>query len=449
MGMNKDGKLVPKVPDYEGLMRFFNQQHNFRSIDGTRILVYEKTHWTEKLNVYMEAFAEQWFNPTPSIAQRREFLGKLRVNNIVSSEWLALTTKQKINFSNGIYDIESRTLAPHSKDVGFFYVLPHAYNPTATCPRFDSFMEEITNNRKELEYVLLEYMAFALSGTVYNPAKVLLLVGDGANGKSTFLNILKNLVGKNAYSVEGMDELRDETHRYSIIDSLFNIAEETPKKALLEASWFKTIVGGGEITARLKFCNPVKFVNRCKLMFACNELPANNDATFGLWRRMLIVPFDARFTGKNDDNRLDDKLKLESEGIFNRILEAYKRFEENGFQFIESAIVDAVVEEYRVESNTILSWIADQVQFIPIKDKNEAVEMRRKNQWISNAKIYELYALWCKIGNVYPISRSKMMNMFGKHCMKIDMHELRGGKNCAQDTRVTFGIKIEGYSHEI
>ena len=132
-----------------------------------------------------------------------------------------------INFKNGILHIASRTLKPHTPEMGFKYVLPYDYNPNSTCPNFEKFLKDITLDDVELSNIILEYMAYAISGIdPFWGQKALIMVGNGSNGKSTLIQAMQDLVGPMSYSTVTLTQMANENMRETLVNKLFNISEE-------------------------------------------------------------------------------------------------------------------------------------------------------------------------------------------------------------------------------
>jgi putative DNA primase/helicase len=296
------------------------------------------------------------------------------------------------------------TLLPHSMDYFFTTTLRYSFDKDAECPRFDRFMDEVTVNNEDMKNTLLEFLGYSFSGMEYRWHKVLILPGDGSNGKSTFLNVIKALAGK-TYSALLVNQFEDEKMRCNLIGKLFNVAEETPRKGLMDSSHFKMLTSGGEYTARAVYSKPLEIDNnRTKFMMACNELPAINDFSHGMIRRLLICPFEAVFTeGVNADPELDSKLRAELPGILNRVIEGYQRLiKQNRFTLSQTSI-DAV-SEYRDTADTVSMWCAEYLE-----------RSTREDLFVSATDMYLSYKNFCSKLGIFTVSLQK----FGRDIAQI------------------------------
>jgi P4 family phage/plasmid primase-like protien len=372
--LDGSGKVKTRRPNYPDLAKYFAKLHPFKTMaDRGEVWIYNGLFWEPRTNTEIEAFAQTHFNPPPNNNQLREFRGKIQTTNVVKREDFHGTTNGMINLQNGVLDVKKRVLVKHSPEYGFKGVLPYSYDPLAECPRFDTFLETVTLGRKDLKQLLLEYAGYAVSGEPYRFQKALFLSGDGSNGKSTFLQVLKALVGDGLYSSVSISKFSDANAILDLEGKLFNVSDEAHVGALYKSDSFKLLVGGEEVQVRKLYVGHYKMKNRAKIIVACNEVPYTQDLTGGFKRRMLIVPFDATFDAKGEkgdkpDTRIKEKLLAELPGIFNRVMEGYDCLIKQG-GFSESVTAEKILQGY-LESNDLISDWVDEcgVEITGIKD---------------------------------------------------------------------------------
>lgn len=368
-----DAKGNPKAgkPNYEDLRLYFEQQNPYITLGESKIcLVFTGKYWREMKDAYLESFAQEHFFPVAQTNMTQEFKNLVCRTNLRETSWFTNTTSRRINFNNGVLDLDRMELLPHSPDYGFRYALPYDYEPNAVAPRFERFLSEIMKDRQDLCDVLMEYAGYCFSNDMCWTQKALIMTGEGANGKSTLMNVLRALAGKENYASLTLSDLKAETNRQQLDGRLFNLAEETPTYAMAESSLFKNLVSGGETTVKMLYKQPYTIANKCKLMFACNELPKTRDTTKGFFRRLLIVPFDRTFEGDNRDSFIEDKLMAELPGIFNIVIRGYQRLKKSR-KFTESGAIDMEIGKYRLELDTVAAWFRDCVEDTKEKDGPE------------------------------------------------------------------------------
>lgn len=358
--MNWSKRNVPH-PAYDDLVKFFERQHSYViNNQSGEVYIYDGKKYKYCSKTELRGFAGKHFFPQPNESAIIEFLHRVNRRNHVDPTFLEVN-EAYINFNNGILNVKTGKLEEHSPKFGFLYVLPYDYDARALCPEFDSMMQRITVGDTELEELLLEFTGYALCDKTYRHHKALILVGEGANGKSTFLDIVKALAGAENFSALGIKEMDKDTNRALLEGKLVNVSDEMPNMAMHDTDIFKKMMGGS-ITIRRMYGMPT--VHRCstKLMFAANEIPATYDHSHGMFRRLIIVPFDARFNEKDVDHGLMGRVLRELPGIFNRILDAFKRLDARK-HFTQAARSNEELNAYRTENDALGSAIADNLQW--------------------------------------------------------------------------------------
>ena len=360
--IDKNGVPSPKDVNYDDLMMFYNREHPHITISETgEVYTFKDTHWRLTSRLDLQAFAEEHINPKPKSNERDEFVKKIQSNNIKPKEFLDCSGL--MNLKNGVFDLTSLVLLPHSPEFGFRNIIPYEYDSTAKCPRFDQFLEEITMGDLGCAELLLEFAGYSMSNTPPEYGeKALILFGEGANGKSVFIDILRKLAGEGSSASITMADLSSETQRYQLVGKLFNVSEETPRKSIMESSMFKNIITGGVMTVKQLYHQPYSVKNECKLIFACNDLPIATDTSHGLFRRLLIVPFNAVFTGAKADKNLRMNMYAELSGVLNRVIEGYIRLRKNNWHFTLPEAVAKEAEDFEASTSPIISWFSDMLE---------------------------------------------------------------------------------------
>lgn len=380
--MDEKGIEKKKIPNHDDLVKYFCRLNPaVTHVEGRMLYVWRDGYWQDYPRALAENFAENHYVPKPKQATVQEFYSKLLRTTVKTQDFF--DPEDVINFNNGVLDIETGEFMAHSPHWGFRYKLAFDYDPKATAPRFEKYLNEVTGHDPEVIQVLLEYMGYALCGV--DPAigqKALILTGGGANGKSVFLDLLKHMAGKNNYSTVSLGhEIANINNRYSLDGKLFNITEETPTRSLMDSSLFKAIVAGGEVQAKKLYCDSYSMRTRAKLILACNELPENFDYSYGMIRRLLIVPFNSVFTEANRDVNIREKLYAEGPGAFNLAYAALGRFLSQG-RFSESDKLKETLEEFK-NDNPIRTFCLEKCLLSPT-----AV--------VPFDSLYRAYRLWCE-----------------------------------------------------
>jgi len=190
--------------------------------------------------------------------------------------------------------------------------------------------------------------------------KCLFLLGPGSDGKSTFLKILRRLVGTANHSSVSFKDLEDKFARVALYNKLLNTGTEISED-LLESATFKAIVSGDSISARLLYGNLFEFMPTVKLAYSGNDFPRVRDNSDGFYRRILLVKFRRQFFGKDDDKFLEDKLIKEMDSIFLWALEGYRRLLNH--DWTDCAETASLLHHERRVNDPVLSFLEDCCEF--------------------------------------------------------------------------------------
>lgn len=387
-----NGMPTKFVPNYEDLLKFFKKKNNYVVNKKNReVFVFNGKYWTQFLETEIDNFSTISFNPVANNNKRSEFKGLLLSTNVVDADFFGSSNTGYINFNNGVLRIEDRKLLPHSPDYGFQYVLPYDYNPHAKAPEFQKMLDNVTLNDKTLQTLLLEYIGYAISGKRASMgSKALILTGGGSNGKSTFLNIVKMLIGKDCYSAVSLTDMKDANARYSMVGKLFNICEEEEEDALKNGTaMFKSITTGADVLVKKLYSDTVPMRIDTKLIISCNDLPSSRENTYAIYRRMLIVPFKAKFSKSTGlDKHIEERVELEMSGVYNMVLDAFDNLVKNNYMFTEAEAAVKALEEYKY-NNSFYNQFAD-----------SCLATGAKEDFVTNEELIFMFNTWAEANNV-------------------------------------------------
>lgn len=267
-------------------------------------------------------------------------------------------------FQNGVFDFDTGELREPKPDDYLSWQVGYSYDAKAECPMFDKFMAECADNepsRIALLTDLLGYLPFENNRL----DTLFILIGEGCNGKSTFLHVLESLIRStnkraNTQSVTHIDPSTFDkpTELIQLEGSIANIAYDINPDLRGCESALKKISCGDETSGNLKFHDTQSFTPRCKLIFASNRMIRVRDDSLGMRRRLKFCKFANDFTGR-EDTHLREKLKAELPGIFNKMFQAYKALLEREKELGNKAIRPCIdQEEYMSEFSQTVSPVA-------------------------------------------------------------------------------------------
>lgn len=316
-----------------------------------------------------------------------EIFGHIRRQTYVKRKEI-FEEKDKICFLNGVLDTKTLKIIGHSPDYIFFNKIPINYLSSADCPRIKKFISEIVT--EEDTSILQEIAGFLLYKN-YFIHKAIMFVGSGANGKSTFINLLKIFLGEeNCVSVPLHHLEEDKFALASLYSKLANLFADLPSRALRNTSIFKMLVGEDLIPAEKKFKDKFFFVNYAKQLFSCNQVPKSPDDSDAFFRRWVILNFPNQFLNSKADKNLLQRLTTPEElsGFLNFALDGLKRLIANQ-DFSNTSSVSEVRDNYIRLSDSVGAFILDCIEIAP-----EGYETKKE--------LYTHYAEYCRC-NKYPI----------------------------------------------
>lgn len=399
----KDGVPRQGKPNYDDLVKHYDNIHEYVTISDTeQVLVWNGKHWQETERSRIHSFAEEWFSPSPSNTMCCEFESKLKRTNLKPSEFIQVDGK--LNFNNGVLDLETGNIIPHSTEYGFTYTIPYDFAPRGACPTFEKFIKDVSCGDVELGTLIVEYMGYCLSGI--DPSlvqKCAVLHGDGSNGKSVLLQLMRELVGAINCTSVSINSLQKDNYRYQLRHKMFNVSDEAPSDSFLNSSVFKALVAGDTVEIRKLYHEPIMWKCTTKLMFACNELPFSSDFTHGMIRRLIIIPFRQRFSDEagNRDPYILSKLLEEKSDIFAYCLKGFAALAARGHKFIEPKSSSEELRDYVETSDLVERFIASTCKY-------------NAGHKVESQDVYNLFCLWCQDNNQKPMNFASFCRRFGR-----------------------------------
>lgn len=368
------------------IVRINNQLHIYR----------EGVYWSGYRNI--ESVMIEHI-PNLKKTQRREVLDYLEL----IAEEHAMSDARFIAFNNGIYDMAEGTLNPFSPEIIVTNKIPWDFREDAYDELTDRTLNKLSCSDPTIRSLLEECAGYCLYRR-NELGKAFILTGDKSNGKSTFLAMIKNMLGERNISALDLKELGDRFSTAMMYAKLANIGDDIGDDFLQgsQVSTFKKIVTGDMIKAERKGQDPFEFNPFIKLLFSANDIPRMRDKTGAVLRRLIIIPFNATFTKDSPDFDSGIKYKLISQDATEYLIrigvEGLKRVIAND-AFTKSEKVEQEIKDYEEENNPIIAFIADQ-----------GVDMIRNEP---TADVYKRYQVFCADNAMTPMSHivfSKQIN---------------------------------------
>jgi putative DNA primase/helicase len=315
---------------------------------------------------------------------------------------------QYINVQNGRLEWAMGALTPHTSAVFTTVQLPLAYEPEATCPTFDRYLH--TTFDPDVPPLIEELLGWCLvPDTRWETA--VMLAGEGANGKSVFLDLVGYLLGAANVSNVALQDLEENRFRVAeLYGKLANVFADLDARGLQSSSMFKTLVTGDYVTAERKHQLPFRFRNTAKLLFSANRIPSSRDRTHAFYRRWLIIPFTRTFDGvggnPTPDKALRAKLTAELPGIFNRALHGLQRLTLNE-AFTQSISVVEAKQAYIRSNDNVRVFLEECV----LADTHETIVKK---------EFYQVYETWCEQYGERAVSQKELKKVLTQSIPKLD-----------------------------
>lgn len=293
-----------------------------------------------------------------------------------------------LNVENGVVDLRTGQLCPHDRNLYLSKITNVTFDEQAKCPTWLAFLDQIFLGDGELMEYMQRLIGYSLTGDISEQI-MMFLVGGGSNGKSTFINTIKDLMGE--YGKQAKSDTfikKKETGANNDIARLagarFVSAIESEEGERLADSFVKQITGGEPVLARFLRQEYFEFVPDFKVFFTTNHKPIIGGLDEGIWRRVKLIPFNLNLPAHKRDKRLSEKLSLEMSGILNWAIEGCMKWQKEGLK--EPKVVAEATGRYK-EDMDILGPFLSEVCYID-EPKNEAIKMEAK-------ELYNVYETWC------------------------------------------------------
>jgi putative DNA primase/helicase len=342
----------------------------------------------ERIEIEKFAMISESFRRREAMVKTAQLISELNVNSgeLDHNEWL-------LNLRNGTFDIVTGEFREHRQEDMITKIANVDYDPNADCPLWKQFIREIMDYNCELITFLQTAAGWGLTGNIEDQT-MFILYGSGANGKTTFLNVIQFMLGDYAISAstetfmkKSADQNTNDIAR--LRGTRFVTTTEAEQGRRLSEPLIKKITGNDQITARFLYGEYFSFTPTFKIFMATNHKPVIKGTDYGIWRRIKLIPFIKSIPNEKQDKNLERKLKNEASGILNWLLEGTARWRKEGL--ISPFSVLKATDEYREEMDVIGNFLKDKC----IKQKDIKIRIR---------EFYKAYVDWCDENKEHPVN---------------------------------------------
>lgn len=290
-------------------------------------------------------------------------------------------------FNNGILDLRTMKLEPMTPDHLESIKINANYNPNAYSKTADQYFATATAGDKKIEQLLYETIGYSMLKT-NALQKAFILVGGGRNGKSTFLDLVKAVLGKENTTSISFKDLSSNFRASALNNKLASIAGDISTQPISDSDLVKSITSGEDVMIEEKYKQAHAKSLFSTLMFACNKLPRTPDTSEGFYRRWTIIPFIAdlskvsRVKGMRFASKLMEQDSLDY--VAYKAIHAIHNVLNTTEEFTEPDAVKDMLHQYKVDNSTVLSWFKENFN----NDKKKLEKMEAHQAYVN-------YSNWC------------------------------------------------------
>jgi putative DNA primase/helicase len=309
-----------------------------------------------------------------------------------------------INCMNATISLKNGVAREHARDDMITKIMPVTYNPEATCPTWQNFLDRIFDCNENLIDYVQRKVGYSLTGDTSEQV-LSFLYGAGANGKSTFIDVIQSLLGD--YGMQLDTDVLMAKDRNGIPNDIarlkgarFVAAVEAGEGRRLNEVLVKQLTGGDIITARFLHQEFFEFKPQFKIFLAANHKPVIKGNDYAIWRRIRLIPFNVTIPKGERDKQLANKLLQELPGILNWALIGCVKWQQHGLG--EPDEVKLATQTYRDEMDILGDFISE----VCIKQPFASVKV---------GELYKLFQTFCEEnGEKNSLSRRKFSDELKK-----------------------------------
>ena len=326
-----------------------------------------------------------------------------------------------LGVQNGVIDLRQGLLLKSEPDLRVSKRANVSFDPEASCPLFLKYLNKVLPDHDVRQFIQ-RYVGYLLTGEVIEH-KFVFFYGLGRNGKTVLIELLGWLLGDYAVKLQTemlMKQTRSSQHASPDLMKLrgarFAYCSETTEGRMLDDARVKELSGGDTITARPLYSSEISFSPTHKLLMVGNHKPIITDNSEGMWRRMVLVPFNHVISDEEVDPKLQQKLRSEAAGILNWAINGLGAWIKSGLE-VPTQLLGAT-KEYRDDQDVLNQWVIECCD-IGSTYKTQA------------SILYQSFDNWCRCNGF----KGMTSKSFGR---KLKEH----GYELAPDNRNRLGIKI-------
>jgi putative DNA primase/helicase len=378
---------------------FATAQGRFRELDAKLVNLAKQQKKDEDLEAEIKAVTRllKWHEQSlnwPRISACEHVLRTplaIRLDQVERDPW-------RLNLANGTLDLRTAELHPHDRADMITQACPVSWDPTATSPAWDAFVSYAMGGDHELVEYLQRLVGYAITGLTSEHI-LAFFHGGGRNGKSTFLQVIRTMLGEYACAAprdllfEDRGHPRHPAELARLYGKRFAVCAEIGEHTTLDEAKVKDLTGGDTVSVRRMREDYWDLVPTHTLFIAGNHKPNIKGDDLGIWRRIRLIPWDVTVLEADVDRDLPQKLASELPGILRWCVDGCLSWREDGLR--EPSSVVGATSAYRKESDALGAFLAQHCVFEP-------------GGRVTRAGLREKYEEACKEDGAHPVGPKKL-----------------------------------------
>lgn len=356
----------------------------------------------------------------------RDTISDVVIAHLVDNDWVLTDRPQSpwLNVANGMLDLKTLELHPHDPDLFSTQQIPVAWDPDATCPVYDRWLEGrcgAMGKYGDQREVLHQTFAQMLDPMI-TPSKSPFVDGPSRSGKSTELRIMQALVGADNCSAIPLHSFADRFAVAGLYGKMLNSVADLSSEDVRDLSVFKMVTGEDAISAERKFKDPFTFTNRALLAYSANEPPAVSESSRAYLARMVPIKFPATFEGSEDPKIERWIINRELPGILVRLVHALQRSRATSTRAHPDPLVQ---EEFELASDRVAQWMHEEKTILTPEMMAADTEKGHRGSKVargtSGHDLYEEFNDWAKTNGGKGMSYTRFKARLTRHRGVIDV----------------------------
>lgn len=380
-------KTAKNCPNEQTIADEITSQHTLIYVPNDAFYEWNGKSWDRSDDLIIQDYAIQTYGKQFATALRAKSVATL-LKALLRRD-IVFNRTPVMSFQNGTLELDTGTFREHRQSDYVSLILSYNYDASAQCPNWRKFINEITADEPHREELLQQIAGYILYPTC-KFQKIFVLIGEGSNGKSIYLNMLEQVYDRRNCTYVDPVNMQNEFWLIHLKDSLLNFATEIGTDFARSENILKMLSDGTTIQACYKGQNHITFEPRAKLVFACNAMPKTQTIR-GMERRLQFIEFPVKFVDypepgnpyqKQRDYDLFDKLLTELPAIFNWCYDGYKNLHQYN-EITDTPEQASYIQEFREASNPVEVFVNENISEFSGR--------------MAKADIYSMYCQWCTV----------------------------------------------------